>query len=70
MVTACKMDLEMEEFKQTIAEAWNRLFNIFSSGFNHTKPRNHQTAHKSKNKSNSRIKKQKCFFSKILNSNY
>jgi hypothetical protein len=26
MVTACKMDLEMEEFGATIAEAWNRHY--------------------------------------------
>jgi hypothetical protein len=25
-MTACKMDLEMEEFGQTIAEAWNRHY--------------------------------------------
>jgi hypothetical protein len=26
MVTACKMDLEMEEWGATIAEAWNRHY--------------------------------------------
>jgi hypothetical protein len=26
MVTACKIDLEMEEFGATISEAWNRHY--------------------------------------------
>jgi hypothetical protein len=48
MVTACKMDLEMEEFGANYQRRGIEIINIFSSGFNHTKPRNHQTAHKSK----------------------
>jgi hypothetical protein len=38
----------MEEFGAQLSQRGKTLFNIFSSGFNHTKPRNHQTAHKSK----------------------
>jgi hypothetical protein len=53
------MDLEMEEFA-TIAEAWNRDY-LTSLAVDLTIPRNHQTAHKSKDKFNSRIKKTEVF---------
>jgi hypothetical protein len=38
MVTACKMDLEMEEFGATIAEAWNRHYLTSLAVDFHTKP--------------------------------
>jgi hypothetical protein len=34
MVTACKMDLEMENLGQTIAEAWNRHYLTSLAVFN------------------------------------
>jgi hypothetical protein len=67
MVTACKIDLEMKNLGATVQRHGIDIINIFFSGFNHTKPRNHQTAaHKSKNKSNSRIKKTEAFLN-LLN---
>jgi hypothetical protein len=60
MVTACRIDLEMEIWG-TLLRVRNRDHLTSLAVFNHTKQRNHQTAHKSKNKSNSRIKKTEVF---------
>jgi hypothetical protein len=38
MVTACKMDLEMEEFGAQLSQRRNRDHLTSCSGFNHTKP--------------------------------
>jgi hypothetical protein len=68
MVTACKMDLEMEEFGAQLSEAWNRHY-LTSLAVDLTIQKETITAHKSKNKSNSRIKNKKSFLN-LLNSNY
>jgi hypothetical protein len=59
MVTACKMDLEMENLGQTIAEAWNRHYLTSLAVFFPYKTKKPSDC--TKNKSNSRIKKQKSF---------
>jgi hypothetical protein len=66
MVTACKMDLEMEEIRATMQRCRDEYL---SSGFNHTKPRNIRL-HIRVRINNSRIKKTEVFSKlQILNSN-